>query len=215
MEQNFQTSFIPKKPMIEERAVSKAPVGIFTILSIFIFIAVVLASGGLYLYKGVLTKNITQMKNDLELAQSSFEPSVIAQMQVLDKRLRAADSILANHIAVSPIFQALQEITLKTIRFTKFSYDFSTDKENKIMVQMSGQAVGYRAIAQQADLLSTNKNLIDPIFSNLTLDDKGNVLFDLDFSVASDFVDYKKVLLTESNNSSFDTGQSTGTETIN
>ena len=48
---------------------------------------------------------------------------------------------------------------------------------------MSGLAIGYRSVALQSDLFAQNKNLIDPVFSNLTLDDKGNVLFDLEFSV--------------------------------
>jgi hypothetical protein len=59
---------------------------------------------------------------------------------------------------------------------------------------MSGVAMGYRAIALQSDLFAENKNLIDPVFSNLTLDSDANVLFDLDFSVDSNFVNYKQTL---------------------
>ena len=65
---------------------------------------------------------------------------------------------------------------------------------------MSGQAIGYRSIALQSDLFTTRdegKNFIDPVFSNLTLDAKGNVLFDLEFSVDPSFVDYKQMLSTE------------------
>ena len=61
-------------------------------------------------------------------------------------------------------------------------------------VAMKGQAVGYRSIALQSDLFAQNKQLIDPVFSNLTLDNKGNVLFDLQFSVDPTFIDYKKML---------------------
>jgi hypothetical protein len=204
MEQNFQTSFIPKKPMIEERAVASRPIGIFTIISIAIFFTVIIATGALYFYDGILRKNITQMENDLNLAQGRFEPSKIVQLQVLDKRLIASNEILSKHIVVSPIFQALQSITMKTVSYTKFSYSFddSSSSNPKIMVKMNGTAVGYTAIALQSDLFAGNKNLIDPIFSNLLLDDKGNVTFTLDFSVDSDFVNYKKTLGTMSGNSS-------------
>ncbi len=210
MEQNFQTSFIPKKPMIEEKAVVAHPAGFLTIISIFIFLTVAIASGGLYFYKGIAAKNITKMESDLNLAKNRFEPSKITQLQVLDKRLRASDLILSKHIAVSPIFKALQSITLKTVRYTKFSYDFGTDKDARVTVKMSGQAVGYRSVALQSDLFTKNKYLIDPIFSNLSLDDKGNVLFDLEFSVDPTFVDYKQMLLTENNNSP-GSDQNTGT----
>ena len=200
MEQNFQTSFIPKKPMIEDRAVVSRPTSLLTVISIFIFISIVLAAGGLYFYKGVMQKNIDKMSIDLTLAKSRFEPSKITQLQVLDKRLKSANIILSKHIAVSPIFEALQTLTMKTVRFTKFSYVLGDEKNPNIDVKMSGQAIGYRSIALQSDLLTTNKNLIDPVFSNLSLDDKGNVLFDLEFSVAPSFVDYKQMLSTESIN---------------
>ncbi|MBU1727770.1 hypothetical protein KKA39_00415 [Patescibacteria group bacterium] len=196
MEQNFQTSFIPKKPMVEERSVPSRPVGLLTTISVFIFLTVILASGGLYFYKGVLEKNIAKMQNDLELARNRFEPSKITQLQTLDKRLRASSLVLSKHIAVSPIFKALQDTTMKTLRYTKFSYEFGSEKNSKVLVKMSGQAIGYRSIALQSDIFAKNKYFIDPVFSNLSLDDKGSVLFDLEFSVDPSFVDYKQTLLT-------------------
>src|SRR3989338_7805224 len=164
MEQNFQTSFIPKKPMIEERAITARPVGFFFVISIFIFFTIVLATGGLYLYKANISKNIAVMKNDLNLAKNRFEPS-----------------------------------KMKTVRYTKFSYIFGDEKNAKVNVKMSGQAIGYRSIALQSDLFTKNKHFVDPVFSNLALDNSGNVLFDLDFSVDPSFIDYKQVLLTENN----------------
>ena len=202
MDQNFQTSFIPKKPLTEGRAVASRPVGFLTIISIFIFFTVLLASGGLYFYKGILTKNVAQMDADLTLAQNRFELSKITQLQTLDKRLRASTEILSKHVAISPIFSALQAVTRKTVRYTKFSYNLSDTSKTKVDVLMSGQAIGYRSIALQSDLFATNKYLIDPVFSNLSLDTKGNVLFDLAFSVDPIFVDYKTTLATESANSS-------------
>lgn len=196
MEPNFQTSFIPKKPLIEERAVKSRSVGIFTITSIFVLFTVLLASVALYFYKGILTKSLTQMQSDLNLAKNRFEPSKITELQVLDKRLRAATQILSKHIVVTPIFEALAAITMKTVRFTKFSYNIGAD--GKIDVTVSGLAIGYRSVALQSDLFAKNKNLIGPVFSNLTLDDKGNVVFDLAFSVDPAFVNYKQMLLTQS-----------------
>lgn len=203
MESDFQTSFIPKKPMIEERAVASRPVGFLTILSIFIFVAVGVASIGLYFYKGIVDKNITDMKATLNLAQGRLESDKIQNLQLLDKRLRASNEVLLkNHVAVSPIFDALSKTTLKNIRYTKFSYDIGVDKNSKVNVKMSGQAVGYRSIALQSDVFTKNTPyLIDPVFSNLTLEDKtGNVLFDLTFSVDPTFINYKEMLKTQSSN---------------
>ena len=127
---------------------------------------------------------------------------------MLDKRINASNQILSKHIAISPIFQALQEITMKSVRFTKFDYDFSGDKNSRINVKMSGVTLGYSHLALQSDLFAQNKNFIDPVFSNLALNESGNVIFDLNFSVDPSFVDYKLMLLTDKgeNDNSMDIG---------
>jgi hypothetical protein len=199
MDQNFQTSFIPKKPMIEQRATPSRRVGLLTVIAFFIFFSVIWASGGLYFWKKNLTTSIAKMNNDLNLSKNRFESSKITELQNLDKRLRASSEILSKHVTIPPIFDVLQAVTMKSVRYTNFSYDID-EKNSKVTVRMKGQAVGYRSIALQADLFTKNKHLIDPIFSNLSLDEKGNVLFDLDFSVDPTFVNYKQVLANQSTN---------------
>lgn len=200
MDQNFQTSFIPKKPVVKEEPTNK-PVGLFTIIALFFFVAMAIGSGAIYLYKKNLTKKVVDMEQALFLAKGRLEETRINELQELDKRLIASTEILSKHIAVTPIFQALQEITRKEIRFTKFSYELGTDQDQnsgRILVKLSGVARSYKEIALQAELFSIkNKLLIDPIFSNLSLDDKGNVLFDLEFLVDSSLVDYKQMLQKE------------------
>lgn len=198
MEQNFQTSFIPKKPIVEERVKSSKPVGFFMILSILIFLSMVLAAGGTYFYKTTLASNIVKMEEALTLAKNRFEPEAITLLQVLDKRLTASNEVLSKHVAVNPIFKSLSAITMKNVRYTKFSYDLGTTKESKVTVKLSGQTNSYTSVALQSDLLAKDKNFINPIFSNLSLDSKGNILFDLEFSVDPTFINYKHMLERES-----------------
>ena len=87
---------------------------------------------------------------------------------------------------------------METVRYTKFSYNLGTNPNADVNIQMSGIAVGYRSVALQSDLFAQNKTFINPIFSNLTLDNSGNVLFDLNFSVDPSFINYKQTLLTQS-----------------
>lgn len=215
MEQTFQTSFIPKKPIVEEKKTSKRSVGLLVTVSIFIFITMALVAGGSYFYRETLTKNLVKMKSDLSLAKNRFEPEKIAQMKTLDKRLQASNEVLSKHIVVSPIFQALQAITLKTIRYT--SFDYNLDNEEKIQVIMKGQGIGYRSIALQADLLAKNKNFIDPVFSNLSLDEKGNVLFELEFLIDKNFANYQQFIETTEEENTLPTNaiSPTNQETIN
>jgi len=153
--------------------------------------------GGVYFYKSIVTKNISEMEKNLNIAKNRFEPAKITELKILDKRLKASNAILSNHITVSPIFNALSEITMKSIRYTKFSYDMGDSQESRIIVKLSGKGLRYSSIALQADLFTKNKNLIDPVFSDLSLDEKGNVLFKLEFAVEPSFVDYRQTVENE------------------
>jgi len=203
MEPNFQTSFIPKKPMVEERDAPVRSINIFTIIAIFVLFAVILTTGGFYLWRKSIKDNIMQKESELNLARGRFEQKKIEELQLLDKRLRASTEILSRHVSITPVFEALSALTMKTVRFNQFSYDLGTEKDAKVSIKMSGVAVGYRSVALQSDLFGTKdegKSFIDPVFSNLKLDDKGNVLFDLEFLVDPGFVNYKQTILTKSSN---------------
>lgn len=204
MEQNFQTSFIPKKPMVRETATPSRSISFLTIIALFVLFTVLVVTGGLYFYKSMLAKNTVTMKSNLALAKNRFEPERIKELQVLDKRLNAANQILKEHIAITPIFEALQSITMKSVRFTKFTYSFGGAENSRINVKMSGVTLGYSSLALQSDLFANNKNFIEPVFSNLALTENGNVSFDLNFSVSPSFVDYKVMLLTNEESSTND-----------
>jgi hypothetical protein len=194
MEQNFQTSFIPKQSVVETRAAAPRGTGIFTLVAIILFLTMTVASAGVYFYKVVTEKRIVAMENDLNLAKNRFEPAKITQLQELDKRLRAANEVLSKHIAISPIFESLQDITMKSVRFTDFTYSLSDSATPVVNVKMGGEAQGYKAVALQADLFSQARHFIDPVFSNLTLNSKGDVVFNLEFSVEPTFIDYQEAL---------------------
>jgi hypothetical protein len=190
----FQTSFIPKKPIQETREPSTRRVNVFLFIANIIFIASIAAAGFVYLTKGSLTRSIASMRTDLETAEQAFESNFISDLQNLDKRINTASIILQNHISVSPILKSLQELTLSSVQFTKFSHTITgSGASSVIVVSMSGKTDEYESLALQSDALTKNKYITNPVFSNLNLDERGNVLFDLTF-----FVDPNLVLFGES-----------------
>lgn len=197
MDKEFQTSFVPKKPILEKDLSSSTRSsfsGMANLIALIIFIASILGAGAMYFYRSSIESKITEEKVSLERARASFEPSLITELQVLDKRMRASTEILNNHVAVSPIFKLLGEITLPTVRYTDFSYEFNKDDKNLVDVSMTGQAKGYNYIALEADLFGKNKFIKNPIFSDFTLDQLGNVDFTLTFSVDKTLVLYESFL---------------------
>ena len=197
-----QTSFIPKQPLIEERASTARSFNLVNFLAIVIFIASLVAAGGLYFYKGILNTSLEAMNDSLTRSKASFEPGLITDLQVLDKRLNSSKEILSNHLAISPIFKSIEQLTLKSVRFTKFSYELSKDTATGVataskifQVKMSGQtsaAGGYRSIALESNKLAENKYFKDIVFSNLALTQTGGVSFDLTFTVDSTFLTFEK-----------------------
>ena len=193
-----QTSFIPKQPIREEKAASSSrSFSLVNFLAIIIFFGSLAAAGGIYFYKGILDTKLKEMADSLARSRAAFEPGLIADLQVLDKRLNSSKEILGNHIALSPIFRSIESLTLKSVRFSKFAYEISKDNAKKIDVKMSGQTSGqggYRSIALQSNKLAENKYFEDIIFSNLSLTQIGGVSFDLTFSVDPIFVDFEKTV---------------------
>ncbi len=190
MDNEFQTSFIPKKPLAEERVVRERPVSIFSLVATIAFFVALISAGSIYFYKITLTNQVANQTASLERAKAAFEPSLVEVLQTLDKRIIASKEILANHMTASPVLKSLENLTLKSIRFTKFDYEVSKDQGTKIDVIMSGQAKSYTSIALQSDKLGENKYIKNVVFSNLVLDAQGNVGFDLKFSVDPAFVMY-------------------------
>lgn len=193
MDKEFQTSFIPKKTVIEGPKKVKSGGGVVNLFSFIIFIASLLSVGGAYLYRESVKSDITEFKKSLAIAKNQFEPSLITKLQILDKRLNAATTILDQHVAVSPIFELLQDSTLPTVRYSDFTYDIDATT-NLVNVEMKGEAKGYNFIALQADLFNENKFIKNPIFSDLVLDQNGNVDFNLTFSVDKSLVSYESFL---------------------
>ena len=192
MDKNFQTSFIPKKPLAEQEVKEKFTLGIFGFVGIIIFVISTALAAGVYYYEKNLAQQLADKQASLSNARNSLESPLIDSAKVLGRRITDANEILSNHIIVSPIFEALQLNTLKTVQFNHFTYS-TADVKGKIVVQMTGVAKDYTSIALESDQLAKNKNIQNPIFSGLSLDaSNGNVTFSLTFTVNSDLVNFSK-----------------------
>src|SRR5689334_21273156 len=100
---NFQTSFIPKKPLAEERVVAPRHTSLFSFIATIIFFLSLAGAAGIYFYKASLESSVATMKSEIVAASDSFQPSALKELQILDRRLTDANHLLSNHIAVSPI----------------------------------------------------------------------------------------------------------------
>jgi len=196
MDPKFQSSFIPKGPTAPSSIVfkTKSPKQgtLFGLLSTLIFVLSLLAALGVFGYGYYLNSRIIKMGMDLDVARANLDPETIKEIVRLNARIVGTEKLLANHSVLSPFFDFLESKTVKTARFTQFS--FSDTPEEGLSVSMRGQTRGYAALAYQADIFNKDKNIKSANFSSIDLDERGNVVFTVKLSIDPELVSYTRFL---------------------
>ncbi len=199
MEPSIPTSFIPKKPVdsnAEPAPYHNRSVGLLSLLTVVVVVGTGLAFGATYLYQKQLISQKAKLEDQINQARDGIGTDFVADMKRLDARIDGVKDLIKNHIVVTPIFEALQASTLRSVQYKDFSYSIKTDPSNKaqplVLVELTGSAKNYATIALQSDAFSTNRLIKNPVFSNLTVDDKTKTInFKLAFSVAMADLSYQ------------------------
>jgi len=196
MENSFQTSFIPKKPISAVNSTRRKSTSFFSVLTIILLVVVAVASGSLFVYRSYLTKQKESLSSSLLKVRDSFEQATIKELELFDKRASAAKEVLDSHIVLSPMFEVLGNLTIPSIQYTKFEH---TTDSNGFFVKMSGIARDYRSVALQADVFNSSKGRYfkNVVFSNLMKDKSNYVVFDIEFNVDPGLLSYEKNSLLE------------------
>lgn len=192
MEPKFQSSFIPKGPLATSGTIAKAQrseKSFFGFLSLLVFILAVVASAGIFGYNRFLDYRISQMGGDLEAARASIDPQSIQELARLDARINSTKALLSQHTVLTPLLDLLEASTVRTVRFTELNY---TSSKDGLALNMKGQARGYSAVALQSDVFNRNKSFKNPSFSDLSLDESGNVTFSFKATIDPSLLSYQK-----------------------
>ena len=193
-----QTSFIPKRTLDTQTRIARADtVSIFTVLSTLIFFLTLAAGGGIFFWQKTLVTQVQQVEATLVRERESFSEDSIQELTSLSNRLQSSKTLLDSRLYTSKIFELLNQNTIKTVRFGKFSVDPALVDKGKLKMMVSGQAKDYASVALQSEVFSKlNSAVIDYEFSNLTLDQSGNVLFDMSATLDKKAVAFDAVLET-------------------
>lgn len=192
MDPRFQTSFIPKKPVMGSSSSPTKTINLFALIATLIFIATIALAISVFFYNSLIVKQITDAKTTLDRAKGAFEPDLINKIVRLDTRIGVAQTLLANHLATSYFFDIIERVTLKTVRFKDFSFEYLA--KDKVLVSMKGQAQSFTSVALESDALNAEKTLKDTIISDLALDAIGTVSFNVVTTVDSSSVIFKDIL---------------------
>jgi hypothetical protein len=192
MESKFQTSFIPKTSLNESSGTRvKTPLNILFLIAVILTIAAVVGAAGMFGFKYLIQTNIEAKRAELVEKEKTFDYTSMNDVVRIDKKLKAAEGLINNHIAVSNLFSLLEENTLRNLRFT--SFDFNYIAKDKIAVTMKGEARNFGVVAKQTEAFSKMagvKGFSDSIFSELNVNENGNVVFSFLTNINPTIVSY-------------------------
>lgn len=194
MEPKFQSSFIPKGPIGPSASTQAVREGgknrsILSYVGIIVFVLSVLMAGGVFGYKYYLKYSIENMGTALEEARTNLEPETISELTRLNSRLVSTKKLVLNHRAITPLFEFIEASTPKTVRFNTFSF---TATDAGVELSMNGEARGYSALALAADIFNKSEAFKNPVFSDLKLDLKGDVIFSFKATVDPNLILYSR-----------------------
>jgi hypothetical protein len=201
MEPKFQSSFIPKGPISDVRAPrvgmmkssqrAAEPKSLIFFISATLFAISFLFLVGVFGYKYYLNYKIGQMSAELAGDRSALLTDSVSQLIQLNKRIVSTNSLIDAHQVISPLFDFLSEQTPKSVRYTDF--DFENTRKG-LELSLKGDAQSYTAVAQAAQLFSNSQYFQSASFSDLTLNESGNVVFSLTAMVSPGFLSYEKLV---------------------
>jgi len=197
-ETKFNTSFIPKKssaaPSGNSTKVSsnfrkKGP-NILSLIGLFIFLASLVSTAGVYGWKYQTEKQIEDQIESLKIAREGFDEQTVSNATRLNERIISVQKILENHTAPSNVFAVIEDVILKSVRLKNFSY--SRQENGNVRLNGSGTASGYEAVVLQSDEFGFTGQFRDVIFSNVQNNPDSTVNFNFSTTVDSDMFLYSK-----------------------
>lgn len=217
-EKDLNTSFIPRESFSggggndrQQRRKKKSSDsdsgsqrGLLFTVSAAVLVAIILAAGGVFLYKAHLQSQLEDKRQELQQAQSAFEPDLIADLTRLETRLNSAQRLLDQHISYTPIFRIIENTTLASVQYTSLNI---TPAENTgqqannqqslpqgATISIDGVARDYATVALQSEALSEHESVVNPILSNFNVNENGDVEFAVEFSVPPASIFYKNTI---------------------
>lgn len=178
---NPKVSFIPKGSLVREESFleRRRPRSAIGFIAISLFILSIATYAGLYFYNRSLSKIVAAKTIEIKAAQEEISniPEV-NEARVFRARADLARELLNAHKVASPVFAFLSKNTTESILFDKFSFKNTTEG---LVLELSGEAPTYAALAYQTDVLrSQTKEISNFSVRNVVLTKLGTITFVLE-----------------------------------
>jgi hypothetical protein len=200
MDKVINTSFIAKQSLAPNSRPGLQPGGVVLMIAWILLFLSLAVFGGTLAYRSLLTQEIkapcapTSAGSEVQKCglvasvgreEKNLDRNTIVLLQRADAKLRLADQLLAQHVDILPVFRLLEEITLPSVSYTKFSYTPNA-------LALEGRALSYEDLAVQSEKYAADKERVkNAIFSDINLDStRGDVVFKLALTLDPKLVEY-------------------------
>lgn len=206
METKFQTSFIPKKPLLTQSPIAhtRHQASLSMVIAVFLFVLSLAGAGFVILWEKVLVKAQEDSKAKLSEIRNQFNPELIEELKRANVKIDLSKQLLRNHLASSEVFDIVSKLTIESVRFKSFEFNNAAGSKDAskdgIRLTMKGEGSSFSSIAFQSDVLGkstqygTNKLMKNPIISDLTVDQNGRVAFSLSAQISPIDLSYERML---------------------
>ena len=204
-------NFVPDNPVASPSSGNSSGGGkvggiadVAMLVSIVLLASSLAIATGVFLYGRLVDAQLNRAKTSLDRVRNNFDKNTIETLKLLSKRMVAGNDVLSKHIAVSEVFKALENLTLKSVQFEEFKFERAGKDELKI--HLSGRALTVNAVAAQSKAFATNQDKFqNVIFSNLGFEKDGTVSFDVVADVNPDFINFTNIVLNQINSGTLST----------
>jgi|GEM_PF-2896301 len=201
MDRDTRISFIPKKPLIAKKSTDgRRPVSLFVSLSSILWIIVFSVYAGLYFYRISLDKTVEAKTVQLEEEKRALESTaVIARAHRIEQDIGNMKFVLEKHVLFTPVLEFLQKITLESVQFTSIAFSGmgsgtasnGSSAAQDVKVALKGTALDFSSLAYQLDVLKKQHDVMKSFsLKNFSLDDFGNVNFELEILLSPSYLLY-------------------------
>lgn len=166
-------SFIPKRGATPRRKQSRGgKIYLLTVFSYLMLFAVLAASAGVFFYSGYVKKQLQDEVTAMDAAVAKFKQADMERVKEFDQRLRRAQTRLDNSVAITSIFQALEQATVNTVSLNSLS--LTRNGDINYTLQAAIDTNNFDSTKFQRDMFQKNMRIDDIQISSLALESQAD-----------------------------------------
>lgn len=206
METKFQTSFIPKRPLVVD-STKNVPIkshgggmSVMMIISVILFLASLGGAVASVVWIGVLNKAQDTYEEQLKDSEKRFNISLIEDLKKFSTKIEISKQLFQKHLSVSEIFPIINELTIETVKFDSFEFLAPDNNSESVQISMQGVAKNYNSISFQSDVFGSsdkfgkNKVIKNPVVADLEEDEDGQINFSFSGLLSAKDLLYEKTM---------------------